>query len=353
MEHECDESPSHGDEIGDAFLELTVYKEITTDHSAYDWLLQSIKKELYLGDGDEVLVNIRETILRHLPRDNMVSRQNPPTFHTVSFRIDWKPRLFLEEQGYQERPEIALERAITLTGSITEAQAATTAEYLNQTWLVTGAHVLRLLRQVVAEDRSNQVPSSPAAQPSRPTTDVQTVTDYLPDGTKLVARYHWPDSSFMVIGTADTIAEIGEQLAWLASALRSSPFQSSLAICTASVDKILALSLPSERYLCHIQLDSCSWRHRPRAGWAVLAPIDAESSPGRRISGSSKTDAESWPRAKARYYGRLSRYTMYRYIQRQNFHQSVLGHVGSDTKRRPYNSLAFAQQEERREDLIP
>jgi hypothetical protein len=63
-QHECDELPSHADEIGDAFLELPVYKEIITGHSAYDWLLQSIKKELYLGNSHEGLVNIRETIFK-------------------------------------------------------------------------------------------------------------------------------------------------------------------------------------------------------------------------------------------------------------------------------------------------
>jgi hypothetical protein len=44
MQYECDELPSHADEIGDAFLELPVYKEIITGHSAYDWLLQISRK---------------------------------------------------------------------------------------------------------------------------------------------------------------------------------------------------------------------------------------------------------------------------------------------------------------------
>lgn len=36
-------------------------------------------------------------------------------------------------------------------------------------------------------------------------------------------------------GTSDTIAEIGEQLAWLGAALRSSPFESGVAICFPTI----------------------------------------------------------------------------------------------------------------------
>lgn len=54
----------------------------------------------------------------------------------------------------------------------------------------------------------------------------------LPDGTELDA--HILDQKFLVIvtGTSDSIAEVGEQLAWLGAALRSSPFESGVTTCS-------------------------------------------------------------------------------------------------------------------------
>jgi len=54
----------------------------------------------------------------------------------------------------------------------------------------------------------------------------------LPDGTELDA--HILEQNFLVIatGTSDSIAEIGEQLAWLGAALRSSPSESGVTTCS-------------------------------------------------------------------------------------------------------------------------
>lgn len=57
----------------------------------------------------------------------------------------------------------------------------------------------------------------------------------LSDGTKLTA---WVHESGLVIeanGTSSSIAETGEQLAWLGAALRSSPFESGLAFSTPNM----------------------------------------------------------------------------------------------------------------------
>ena len=41
-----------------------------------------------------------------------------------------------------------------------------------------------------------------------------------------------------VVGTRDSVAEIGEHFAWLGAALRSSPFDSGITYCTASIEKL-------------------------------------------------------------------------------------------------------------------
>lgn len=64
----------------------------------------------------------------------------------------------------------------------------------------------------------------------------------LPDGTRLVAWFNLPEHSkeykivVEVIGSAYSIAEIGEQLSWLGSALRSSPYPDRIAYCRPRVD---------------------------------------------------------------------------------------------------------------------
>jgi hypothetical protein len=54
----------------------------------------------------------------------------------------------------------------------------------------------------------------------------------LPDSTKLTAWIHEADFMVEVFGTGDSVAEIGEQFAWLGAALRSSPYEVGVAYCT-------------------------------------------------------------------------------------------------------------------------
>jgi hypothetical protein len=52
------------------------------------------------------------------------------------------------------------------------------------------------------------------------------------DGTELDARIEGSKVVVTVIGIADSLAEVGQQLAWLGTALRSSPFEVGIAICS-------------------------------------------------------------------------------------------------------------------------
>src|SRR5438045_91390 len=49
-------------------------------------------------------------------------------------------------------------------------------------------------------------------------------------------------SMFLVeaLGTADSVAEIGEQFAWLGCALRSSPYQRGVVYCTPTISRVPA-----------------------------------------------------------------------------------------------------------------
>ncbi|KAM0516344.1 hypothetical protein ACHAPE_005491 [Trichoderma viride] len=208
------------DRATDSLPELSAYKDFISKHPAYEWLLRSIRKELYMDMPGDIQTDIRETILGHLPRAQSISRREAPSGYALTFTADWDPVTFLQEQKYKESPERAIERAITLTGSKTDAQAVTTAQYLKQIWPSSGIHLLHVVKHVVRDDDS--IPFSYS----------------LPDSTRLVVRSRGPEFKLEVTGTADAIAEIGEQLAWLGSALRSSPHETGIAIVGAFVSGI-------------------------------------------------------------------------------------------------------------------
>src|SRR2546421_2457706 len=55
------------------------------------------------------------------------------------------------------------------------------------------------------------------------------------------------NSKFMLeaVGTGDSVAEIGEQLAWLGAALRSSPYELGVAYCTPFISDIRVRNAPT------------------------------------------------------------------------------------------------------------
>jgi hypothetical protein len=65
----------------------------------------------------------------------------------------------------------------------------------------------------------------------------------LPDSTTLTAWINEADFMVEVFGTGDSVAEIGEQLAWLGATLRSSPYEVGVAYSTPSL-RILLKNAP-------------------------------------------------------------------------------------------------------------
>jgi hypothetical protein len=145
----------HLDEVDpatDSLPELSVYKDFISNHPAYEWLLQSIRKELYMDSPGDIQINIRDTILDHLAGGENIYRREAPKRRILTFTADWDPSTFLREQEYRESPQEAVERAITIVGSKVNAQAATTLQYLKQIWPSSGSHLLQVLKHVVCND---------------------------------------------------------------------------------------------------------------------------------------------------------------------------------------------------------
>jgi hypothetical protein len=89
---------------------------------------------------------IKREVLSVLPSSrNIIGRNSAPQEFTAIFEVSWDPSLFTKQQGYSEPAYLVLESIITLTGSLVEAQALTTKEYMQQVWPVTGQYMLRLV----------------------------------------------------------------------------------------------------------------------------------------------------------------------------------------------------------------
>ncbi|PGH14217.1 hypothetical protein AJ79_03190 [Helicocarpus griseus UAMH5409] len=187
--------------------------------SAYNWLITSLRREFLLVRGEiDTMDEIRNTILSCLPCPGKVSRTELVETYKLLFRMNWNPLKFLQEQQYEEKPGDAIERAITLTGSDTDAQGLTCVQYLNQTWPVTGQHLIQLIKGVVQ--------SAVGSQHHRK----------LPDNTELQASIDNTVVLIEVLGNRVCVAEIGEQLAWLGAALTSAQYESGVVCCTPYID---------------------------------------------------------------------------------------------------------------------
>jgi len=128
------------------------YREVVFKSEAYKTLVGRITREasLTLITGSDAVSKIRSAILKTLPSQQYVSRHVESEMHTMVLRVAWEPVAFLEhEYGSSEKPREMLGRVITLTGSMSNAQALPCSDYLSQTWPMTGPHVLAVVGEAL------------------------------------------------------------------------------------------------------------------------------------------------------------------------------------------------------------
>lgn len=150
MEGVQDDDFDNTDPITEFLPERAVYTDFISKLPAYKWLVESIGRASYLSAPGDAQTNIREAILDCLPKAPILSRKIAPQRHIFSITAPWDPALFLKEQEYQLTVKRALERAVTITGSKLQAQAATTSQYLSQTWPLSSKHFLNVVTQAVS-----------------------------------------------------------------------------------------------------------------------------------------------------------------------------------------------------------
>jgi hypothetical protein len=227
--------------------QLLGYQDFIVKSPAYKWLLATLQKEfLLLPANPDVMEGIRSKIMSFLPRCSFISKKKPAETHQITFKIEWNPLAFVHEQEYTEEPEDVIETAITLTGCDKDAQALTCVEYMCQTWPTTGKYVIQLLKDVVCSGSEDRCTCKFPTAFKLPNADIKFAhTDDLPHNTKLTLWINGSTLMSIVIGTRCSVAEIGEQLAWLGAALRSSPYEVGIASCTPFISNFREENVPN------------------------------------------------------------------------------------------------------------
>ncbi|CAI6099737.1 unnamed protein product [Clonostachys chloroleuca] len=207
---------------------VAAYQDLLSGSEAYKWLLNRLLGEFHLVQTEpNSIQTIREKIATLFPRTQRVSRKETPKSSTAVFDLDWDIHAFFESQAYPNKPEEVLQTVITLTGSFTDAQATTCAQYIHQTWPSTGQIIIELIKGVLgSEDGSYQTHSS--------------------GGATLRTAIARPRLMVEICGDMASVIEVGEQLAWLGAALRTSQRQEGVVYCTPQI-----LGLPQDSTFLH------------------------------------------------------------------------------------------------------
>jgi hypothetical protein len=121
---------------------------------AYKWLVDTLRRETTLKRAkpdlmDQIGARIRIALLSY---GDEVSRKTPSSKYEAVFELPWSPLHYLKDQASHGDAEEVLGGAITLTGTVSDAQALTTLEYLCQVWPDSGMHVMDLITDVACQD---------------------------------------------------------------------------------------------------------------------------------------------------------------------------------------------------------
>jgi hypothetical protein len=124
------------------------YQEVRTfllDSAAFRWLLQRAQSAAILTDlRGTTLEAITQTMNAAFANTRQRKARSDQVYR-VTFDLDWDLPRFLRRQQYDTLHD-KMERAITITGNINEAQATTCDRYIDQVWPSTGHELLRALQ---------------------------------------------------------------------------------------------------------------------------------------------------------------------------------------------------------------
>ncbi|RBR21139.1 hypothetical protein FVER53590_10655 [Fusarium verticillioides] len=219
----------------EADIWVAAYRDFASSTEGYSWLLTQLQRDINSALEEPTAIQlIRDQVLSSVPSPHRISRSVSSESCSVVFELDWDILDFFDSQEYSKSPDQALPWVVTLTGSSSDAQASVCAEFIKQTWPVTGGITLHLIRDLLKLEAG------------------RTHESRLPDGTRLAA---WINESRLLVrtdGPAASISETGEVLAWLGAALRNSPLRKGLIYCTPCIKSMNRNSGLLQAVVCKI-----------------------------------------------------------------------------------------------------
>ncbi|KAI2618531.1 hypothetical protein GGR54DRAFT_160980 [Hypoxylon sp. NC1633] len=153
---------------------------------------------------------------------------------TVTYVVDWDIEAFLQGQEYSIPGDEAIANAITLTGTHTNVQALSCRQYMVRMWPGRCLDTLELLQGAIRSKR------------------LEWSTVY----SSMKAELHIKGPIIEVTASGKTmdVARVGEQLAWLGAALRSSSRDTGVVYCTPTISSSSFMDDPDglPHMSCHI-----------------------------------------------------------------------------------------------------
>jgi hypothetical protein len=146
-----DQCPIDDDLIDDLSGPAIDYAEalkFLMDSKQFKELLTKIQASLLLTARDGTMMDrIGREIRAQL---SGLGGKDVPEAQKATFDIAWDPAEFLKQQEYQENPYSGLGNVIAIVGTAIDAQATTCAQYMQQTWPLTGIETLRAIEASLA-----------------------------------------------------------------------------------------------------------------------------------------------------------------------------------------------------------
>lgn len=244
-----DDEPTH-------LPNLAEYERFISESRAYQWLLSVIESHFELETrGENRMASIGDDICSRLlshPALRKVSRAAPLATVKALFSLDWNPRQFFIEQEYGLPAGEVFDHVVCLTGTFQQAQATTVTEFTEQTWPLTHRPLKDLLKKSLSLPLSSKYERKLIRRILLPVISTRISdwrdanhrpTDTLPNGSILAFKQNDSSCTVEALGQVDFVSEIGEQLAWIATTLRSSPVSNGVLACVPK------LSLPLPPYI--------------------------------------------------------------------------------------------------------
>ncbi|KAK4074481.1 uncharacterized protein Triagg1_5077 [Trichoderma aggressivum f. europaeum] len=204
--------------------DFSQYRDAIIEHPSFEWLIQRLSIVLSISPTDSyAMMAISQRIEEALHDDDRISRTRALKPFTVMFEVNCDILTFVREQQYHELAADVIPNVVALTGTnATNVQIASPEQYLRKVWPTIGCHLLETTQGALR-----------VYDPALPFQNSVAYT--YADRTKIKVSIGERNFRVETVGTAHSIAEIAEQIGWLAATLRSGDSHPHISLCRPEI----------------------------------------------------------------------------------------------------------------------